>query len=69
MHRFELNLITPVNTGTPARLKFTGFFGSQDSKDSGEPNPKKRKTADDRAAEEASEDKGEGTSTGRRTRH
>ncbi|KAJ6485221.1 hypothetical protein DFH09DRAFT_1339874 [Mycena vulgaris] len=58
-----------VNTGTPARLKFTGFFGSQkpDTK-SGEPNPKKRKTADDRANEEA--DKGEGTSTGRRsTRH
>ncbi|KAJ6556570.1 hypothetical protein DFH09DRAFT_1084662 [Mycena vulgaris] len=58
-----------VNTGTPACLKFTGFFGSQkpDTK-SGEPNPKKRKTVDDRANEEA--DKGEGTSTGRRsTRH
>ncbi|KAJ7692539.1 hypothetical protein B0H17DRAFT_1200367 [Mycena rosella] len=38
-----------VNTGTPARLKFTGFFGSQGSdRKSGEPNPKKRKTADDR---------------------
>ncbi|KAJ6514152.1 hypothetical protein DFH09DRAFT_1333102 [Mycena vulgaris] len=57
-----------VNNGTPARLKFTGFFGSQESNsNSGEPSSKKRKTADDRALEE-SEDKGEGTSTGRRTR-
>ncbi|KAJ7891505.1 hypothetical protein B0H13DRAFT_1887135 [Mycena leptocephala] len=59
-----------VNSGTPARLKFTGFFGSQDMK-SGEPSTKKRKTADDLAFEE-SEDKGEGTSTGtsgRRGRH
>ncbi|KAJ6544501.1 hypothetical protein B0H19DRAFT_1076606 [Mycena capillaripes] len=53
-------------TGTPGRLKFTGFFGSQgmDEK-SEEPVTKKCKTADDRAIEE-SEDKGEGTSTGRR---
>ncbi|KAJ7917782.1 hypothetical protein B0H13DRAFT_2321992 [Mycena leptocephala] len=56
-----------IVSGTPARLKFTGFMGSQgtDMK-SGEPATKKRKTADDRAAEEAN-DKGEGTSThGRR---
>ncbi|KAJ7708260.1 hypothetical protein B0H17DRAFT_1125027 [Mycena rosella] len=56
-----------IASGTPARLKFTGFLGSQgtDMK-SGEPPSKKRKTVDDRAAEEAA-DKGEGTSTqGRR---
>ncbi|KAJ7878934.1 hypothetical protein B0H13DRAFT_1892385 [Mycena leptocephala] len=36
-----------VNTGTPARLKFTGFFGSQGTDaTSGEPSLKKRKTAD-----------------------
>jgi hypothetical protein len=47
----------------PAHLKFTGFMGSQgtDMK-SGEPATKKRKTADDHAAEEVN-DKGEGTST------
>ncbi|KAJ6480066.1 hypothetical protein DFH09DRAFT_1341557 [Mycena vulgaris] len=58
-----------VNQGTPARLKFTGFFGSQESSDAKpeEPNRKKRKTADDRAMEE-SEDKGEGSSTGPGTR-
>ncbi|KAJ7930211.1 hypothetical protein B0H13DRAFT_1859046 [Mycena leptocephala] len=52
-----------ITSGTPARLKFTGFLGSQgtDTK-SGEPSSKKRKTADDRAAEEAN-DKGEGTSS------
>ncbi|KAJ7681338.1 hypothetical protein B0H17DRAFT_1205867 [Mycena rosella] len=46
-----------VNTSTPVCLKFTGFFGSQGSdRKSGEPNPKKHKTADDRANQEA-EDK------------
>ncbi|KAJ7916923.1 hypothetical protein B0H13DRAFT_2445608 [Mycena leptocephala] len=58
----------PMNSGTPARLKFTGFFGSQesnpDAKSDG-PASKKRKTADDRALEESG-DKGEGSSTGRR---
>ncbi|KAJ6540435.1 hypothetical protein B0H19DRAFT_1269017 [Mycena capillaripes] len=55
-----------VNNGTPARLKFTGFFGSQGTdENSEEPATKKRKTADDRAIRE-SQDKGEGTSTGRR---
>ncbi|KAJ7177789.1 hypothetical protein C8R46DRAFT_1212520 [Mycena filopes] len=64
-----------VTQGTPARLKFTGFFGSQGSDegsdtkpDDHEPSRKKRKTADDRAVEE-SEDKGEGTSTGPGTRN
>ncbi|KAJ7447431.1 hypothetical protein FB451DRAFT_1411850 [Mycena latifolia] len=60
-----------AHTGTPARLKFTGFFGSQESSSdtkSAERPAKKRKTADDRALEE-SEDKGEGSSTGRRPRH
>ncbi|KAJ7936365.1 hypothetical protein B0H13DRAFT_1853429 [Mycena leptocephala] len=43
-------------SGTPARLKFTGFLGSQGTEmKSGEPNSKKRKTADDCAAEEANE--------------
>ncbi|KAK6980547.1 hypothetical protein R3P38DRAFT_3334211 [Favolaschia claudopus] len=34
-----------INTGTPARLKFTGFFGDQApiSTNTSEPNPKKRK--------------------------
>ncbi|KAJ7691662.1 hypothetical protein B0H14DRAFT_3531768 [Mycena olivaceomarginata] len=54
---------TKISQGTPARLKFTGFFGSQGSTD--EWASKKRKTADDRAAEEA-DDKGEGSSNGRR---
>jgi hypothetical protein len=57
-----------VNSGTPARLKFTGFFRSQepnpDAKSDG-PASKKRKTADDLALEESG-DKGEGSSTGRR---
>ncbi|KAJ7937530.1 hypothetical protein B0H13DRAFT_1852503 [Mycena leptocephala] len=58
------------STGTPPRLKFTGFFGSQDSDSkSEEPASKKRKAADDRAAEEAAENKGEGSSTGRSRRH
>ncbi|KAJ7817470.1 hypothetical protein B0H14DRAFT_2602060 [Mycena olivaceomarginata] len=44
-------------SGTPAHLKFTGFFtGFFESQGtdmkSGEPSSKKRKTADDRAAEE-----------------
>ncbi|KAF7354168.1 hypothetical protein MVEN_01104500 [Mycena venus] len=57
---------TKIVSGTPARLKFTGFFGSQDPENrSEEPRTKKRKTADDRAAEEAN-DKGEGPSSGRR---
>ncbi|KAJ7933665.1 hypothetical protein B0H13DRAFT_1855907 [Mycena leptocephala] len=57
-----------VNTGTPARLKFTGFFGGQETESKSEgPSSKKRKTADDRAVEE-SEDKGEGPSTGPSTR-
>ncbi|KAJ7624197.1 hypothetical protein B0H17DRAFT_1218917 [Mycena rosella] len=63
---------SPTKMGTPARLKFTGFFGSQgEESKSEEPKPKKRKTTDDRAQEEAVEDKGEGTSSGRRasTRH
>ncbi|KAJ6585881.1 hypothetical protein B0H19DRAFT_1250638 [Mycena capillaripes] len=56
-------MIFPANTGTPARLKFTGFFGSQGTDEKPrEPVIKKRKTADDPAIEE-SEDKGEGTST------
>ncbi|KAJ7938057.1 hypothetical protein B0H13DRAFT_2302152 [Mycena leptocephala] len=39
-----------VNTGTPARLKFTGFFGGQETESKSEgPSSKKRKTADDRA--------------------
>ncbi|KAJ6524436.1 hypothetical protein DFH09DRAFT_1372178 [Mycena vulgaris] len=48
-----------IASGTPARLKFTGFLGGQgtDMK-SGEPPSKMRKTADNRAAEEAA-DKGE----------
>ncbi|KAJ7195021.1 hypothetical protein C8J57DRAFT_1547584 [Mycena rebaudengoi] len=51
-------------SGTPARLKFTGFFGSQDSDNKfEEPSTKKRKTADDQAAEEAN-DKGQGLSSG-----
>ncbi|KAJ7266159.1 hypothetical protein C8J57DRAFT_1511087 [Mycena rebaudengoi] len=55
-----------IATGTPAQLKFTGFFGSQGSNaQSEEPSSKKRKTSDDRAVEEAL-DKGEGSSTGRR---
>ncbi|KAJ7233377.1 hypothetical protein C8J57DRAFT_1532514 [Mycena rebaudengoi] len=58
-----------IVNGTPARLKFTGFFGSQGSDThSDEPAQKKRKTADDRAQEEAN-DKGEGSSTGRPRRH
>ncbi|KAJ7934409.1 hypothetical protein B0H13DRAFT_2305834 [Mycena leptocephala] len=58
-----------ITSGTPARLKFTGFLGSQgtDTK-SWEPSSKKRKTADDRAAEEAN-DKGEGISSQGRRRH
>ncbi|KAJ7663547.1 hypothetical protein B0H17DRAFT_1211642 [Mycena rosella] len=65
----DQNSVVPVtkeiNTGTPACLKFTGFFGSpgSDTK-SEEPCNKKHKTADDHAHEEA-EDKGEGTSSGR----
>ncbi|KAJ7798946.1 hypothetical protein B0H14DRAFT_2617510 [Mycena olivaceomarginata] len=55
-----------ISQGTPARLKFTGFFGSQGSAD--QPPSKKRKTADDRAAEEAQEDKEEGSSNGRSRR-
>ncbi|KAK7021650.1 hypothetical protein R3P38DRAFT_2443335, partial [Favolaschia claudopus] len=53
-----------VNTGTPARLKFTGFFGDQasGSTNTSEPNPKKRKL--DQHTNEP-QDKGEGTSTGR----
>ncbi|KAJ6521635.1 hypothetical protein DFH09DRAFT_1424712 [Mycena vulgaris] len=56
-----------LNTGTPARLKFTGFFGNlgSDTKKE-EVRNKKRKMADDRAHEEA-EDTGEGTSSGRRS--
>ncbi|KAJ7903023.1 hypothetical protein B0H13DRAFT_1882366 [Mycena leptocephala] len=58
----------PMHSGTPARLKFTGFFGSQesnlDAKSDG-PASKRRKTADDRSLEESG-DKGEGSSTGRR---
>ncbi|KAJ7169785.1 hypothetical protein C8R46DRAFT_1217449 [Mycena filopes] len=57
---------TKISQGTPASLKFTGFFGSQGSTD--EPASKKRKTADDRAAEEAQDDKGEGSSNGRSRR-
>ncbi|KAK7059303.1 hypothetical protein R3P38DRAFT_2495617, partial [Favolaschia claudopus] len=55
-----------VNTGTPARLKFTGFFGDQasGSTNTSEPNPKKRKL--DQHTNEP-QDKGEGTSTGRRS--
>ncbi|KAK7002077.1 hypothetical protein R3P38DRAFT_3326648 [Favolaschia claudopus] len=55
-----------VHTGTPARLKFTGFFGDQasGSTNTSEPNPKKRKL--DQHANEP-QDKGEGTSTGRRS--
>ncbi|KAJ7503949.1 hypothetical protein B0H11DRAFT_1905838 [Mycena galericulata] len=47
-------------SGTPAHLKFTGFLGSQGTNmSSGEgPALKKRKTANDHAAEEAN-DKGE----------
>ncbi|KAJ7198416.1 hypothetical protein B0H12DRAFT_1244851 [Mycena haematopus] len=56
---------TKIANGTPARLKFTGFFGG-DTK-SEEPAQKKRKTADDRALKEG-DDKGEGSSNGR-TRH
>ncbi|KAJ6523949.1 hypothetical protein DFH09DRAFT_1096445 [Mycena vulgaris] len=71
-----------VSQGTPARVKFTGFFGSQESntKSGGsEPSSKERarqrmaefegarKTADDRVLEE-SEDKGKGTSTALDTR-
>ncbi|KAJ7239147.1 hypothetical protein C8J57DRAFT_1246187 [Mycena rebaudengoi] len=53
--------------GTAAHLKFTGFFGSQESAKSGERPAKKRKTVDDRALEESEvQDKGEGSSTGRR---
>ncbi|KAJ6522020.1 hypothetical protein B0H19DRAFT_1277520 [Mycena capillaripes] len=60
------NSPTKIVSGTPARLKFTGFFGSQGAEKPEEPATKKRKTADDRAAEEAI-DKGEGTSAqGRR---
>ncbi|KAF7366803.1 hypothetical protein MSAN_00938600 [Mycena sanguinolenta] len=60
-----------INNGTPARLKFTGFFANHSDTKEGEPSTKKRKTADDRALEESQEiDKGEGTSTGRRaSRH
>ncbi|KAJ7442090.1 hypothetical protein B0H11DRAFT_1932592 [Mycena galericulata] len=55
-----------VNTGTPPRLTFTGFYGSQGTDmTSGEPSSKKRRISDDRALEE-SEDKGEGSSAGRR---
>ncbi|KAJ7274758.1 hypothetical protein C8J57DRAFT_1224342 [Mycena rebaudengoi] len=43
-----------IATGTPAQLKFIGFFGSQGSDaQSEESSSKKRKTFDDRAAEEA----------------
>ncbi|KAJ7086409.1 hypothetical protein B0H15DRAFT_986551 [Mycena belliarum] len=60
-----------ISDGTPARLKFTGFFGSQGQADSGEPPSKKRKSGDDRAVDETEvQDKGEGPSNGRRqTRH
>ncbi|KAJ6492601.1 hypothetical protein DFH09DRAFT_1338303 [Mycena vulgaris] len=59
---------TRIAAGTPARLKFTGFFGSQGSDaNSEQPISKKRKTADDRAADEA-DDKGEGSSNGRSRR-
>ncbi|KAJ7278110.1 hypothetical protein C8J57DRAFT_1221968 [Mycena rebaudengoi] len=62
----ETSPAKPVHTGgTSAHLKFTGFFGSQGGDKSAERPPKKRKTADDRALEE-SQDKGEGTSSGRR---
>ncbi|KAJ7658456.1 hypothetical protein B0H17DRAFT_1213203 [Mycena rosella] len=55
-----------IASGTPARLKFTGFLGSQGTDiKSGEPPSKKRKTADDRTVEEAA-DKGEVTAQGRR---
>ncbi|KAJ7695385.1 hypothetical protein B0H17DRAFT_431536 [Mycena rosella] len=66
----EESLTKIMNSGTPARLKFTGFFGSQqpDVKSDKQPPAKKRKTANDRALEE-SEDKGEGSSAGRRARH
>ncbi|KAJ7710859.1 hypothetical protein B0H17DRAFT_1190539 [Mycena rosella] len=52
---------TKINLGTPACLKFTGFFGSQktNAKPDEEPQSKKRKTADDRGIKD-SEDKGEG---------
>ncbi|KAJ7898289.1 hypothetical protein B0H14DRAFT_3424660 [Mycena olivaceomarginata] len=56
-----------IKNGTPARLKFTGFFGSQEpGAKEGESNSKKRKVAD----VEASEDKGKGTSAdaGRRAK-
>ncbi|KAF7372299.1 hypothetical protein MVEN_00090000 [Mycena venus] len=55
---------TKISNGTPANLKFTGFFGN--SSKSEEPVPKKRKTSDDRAAEEVqADDKEEGPSNGR----
>ncbi|KAJ6574301.1 hypothetical protein B0H19DRAFT_1254013 [Mycena capillaripes] len=55
----------PKAEESPTKL-VPGFFGSQGTdENSEEPATKKRKTADDRAIEE-SQDKGEGTSTGRR---
>ncbi|KAJ7922046.1 hypothetical protein B0H13DRAFT_2317808 [Mycena leptocephala] len=62
-----------IAKGTPASLKFTGFFGSQGAStdtNSGEPPSKRRKTADDRAAEEAAaeEDKAEGSLNSRSRR-
>ncbi|KAJ7839442.1 hypothetical protein B0H14DRAFT_3697888 [Mycena olivaceomarginata] len=60
-----------VNNGTPARLKFTGFFGSQGSdSEKGAPPSKKRKTTNDRAvAESVPQDKGEGPSSGCHSKH
>ncbi|KAJ7215042.1 hypothetical protein GGX14DRAFT_392299 [Mycena pura] len=43
-----------INQGTPARLKFPGFFGSQESSDAKPEEPNRRKKT------EESEDKGEG---------
>ncbi|KAJ7836553.1 hypothetical protein B0H14DRAFT_2589615 [Mycena olivaceomarginata] len=61
----KLNTLS-VNTGTPPRLTFTGFYGSQGTDmTSGEPSSEKRRISDDRALEE-SEDKGKGSSAGRR---
>ncbi|KAJ7827973.1 hypothetical protein B0H14DRAFT_3719737 [Mycena olivaceomarginata] len=60
-----------MNNGTPARLKFTGFFGSQGSdSEEGAPPSKKRKTTEGCAiAESVPQDKGEGPSSGRRSKH
>ncbi|KAJ7794413.1 hypothetical protein B0H14DRAFT_3497007 [Mycena olivaceomarginata] len=55
---------TKIADGTPAKLKFTGFFGGDGSPArAGEPPAKKRKTVADEEA--PADDKGEGSSSGR----